>query len=136
MLYICIIMKKVLFIALAVMLIAGCGQRRAAKSQESSQQEAAPAEAAEVVEHQCCGHHGAEGCPAEVSGTECGHAEAGCDNRQELQKACEKIEKTVKEATATMKKEAEAAKSEAATIEQVGKKKDPKPIKPVPNPNK
>ena len=134
--YICDVMKKVFVIVIAAMCVMSCGQRRAAKSQESSQQEAAPAEAAEVVEHQCCGHHGAEGCPAEVSGKECGHADAGCDNRQELQKACETIDKTVKEATATMKKEAEAAKSEAATIEQVGKKKDPKPIKPVPNPNK
>ena len=129
-------MKKVFVIVIAAMCVMSCGQRRAAKSQESSQQEAAPAEAAEVVEHQCCGHHGAEGCPAEVSGKECGHADAGCDNRQELQKACETIDKTVKEATATMKKEAEAAKAESATVTQLGKKADPKPKKPVPNPYK
>lgn len=125
-------MKKVLVIVLAAMCVMSCGQRRAAKSQESQKE----ADQKEVMQHECCGHHGAEGCPAEVTGEECKHADANCDNRQELQNACEQIDKTVKEATETLKKEAEAAKAESATVEQLGKKKDPKPIKPVPNPYK
>ena len=126
-------MKKVLFIAVAVMLVAGCGQRKAAKSQES-EKASCQKENTEAVEHACCGHHGAEGCPAEVAGKKCEHA------AQEVQNACEQVEKVAKEAAETVKKEvengAEKVESEGVTIVNRGKKQDPKPIKPVPIPKK
>ena len=137
MLYICIIMKKVLFIALAVILVAGCGQRRAAKSQES-QKESCAAEASEVVEHKCCGHHGAEGCPAEVSGKECGHADAksDCNHAEKVLDKVEEVCDQIEKAADNVEEAAEQAEPKGATVVQLGKKADPKPIKPVPIPKK
>ena len=131
-------MKKIFVIVIAAMCVMSCGQRRAAKSQES-QKEPCQKEEMEVVEHQCCGHHGAEGCPAEVTGKECEHADAEgeCQHAsKELEEACRKVDQTVKEAAANMEKECEKAKSDGAKVIPMGKKADPKPIKPVPKPKK
>ena len=126
-------MKKVLFIAVAVMLVAGCGQRKAAKSQES-EKASCQKENTEAVEHACCGHHGEGTCPKEAVEKECQHA------AQEVKEACEQVEKAVKEAAETVKKEvekgAEKVESEGVTVVNLGKKQDPKPIKPVPIPKK
>ena len=107
-------MKKVLIIAIAAMCVMSCGQRRAAKSQES-EKASCPKDTMEVVEHSCCGHHGEGGCEA-------GKLERVCD---EIEKAADAVEQA-----------AETAESKGVTVVKHGKKADPKPIKPVPNPYK
>lgn len=102
-------MKKVLIIAIAAMCVMSCGQRRAAKSQES-EKASCPKDTMEVVEHSCCGNH--EACQAEQP------HRATLNDLKEAQK------------------EIEATKAEGVTVVKHGKKADPKPIKPVPNPYK
>lgn len=122
--YICSIMKKVLIIAVAALCVMSCGQRKAAKSQEA--EKAAPQETVEQAS--CCG--GSECSPAEAVAKECDNA------AKQTEEMCKTVDKAVKEATATMKKQAEAAQAEAENVEQLGRKADPKPIKPVPKPKK
>ncbi|MBO4465051.1 MAG: membrane lipoprotein lipid attachment site-containing protein [Bacteroidales bacterium] len=118
-------MKKVLFIAVAVMLVAGCGQRRAAKSQES-EKAACQKDTMEAVEHHCCGHHGEEGCPSEKLEKACNHAS------QQIEEACEKVEK----AADAVEQAAETVESQGLVIEQKGEKPRHDRPRPVPNPYK
>ena len=118
-------MKKVLFIAVAVIIVAGCGQRRAAKTQES-EKAACQKEATEVVEHHCCGHHGEGDCPSEKLEKACDHAS------QKIEDACDKIEK----AADAVEQAAEEAESKGMVIENIGERPKRERHKPVPNPYK
>ncbi|MBP5488802.1 MAG: hypothetical protein J6X77_04440 [Bacteroidales bacterium] len=125
-------MKKVLIIALAVMCVAACGPRRSGKSQEN-QKDACQKE---VVEHKCCGHASEGACPSEETGEKCPHASVSgeCQHTHEAVKECaEKAEQCAKETKECAK---EAAKEGAATVEQLERQTQPKPVKPVPNPYK
>ena len=111
-------MKKVLVIVIAAMCVMSCGQRKAAKSQETKKA-ACQKENTEVVEHACCGHHGAEGCPEEITKAKVEEA------TQKVEEACEKVEKA-----------AEKVESEGVKIEQMGEKQRRERPRPVPNPYK
>ncbi|MBO4605285.1 MAG: hypothetical protein J5667_01935 [Bacteroidales bacterium] len=128
-------MKKVLIIAIAVLCVAACGPRRSAKSQEV-QKDACQKE---NVEQPCCGHHVEGTCPDAVNG-KCDHsqkagecAKEAKDAVQEVVEAGHKAENCAKETAKCVK---ETTEEGAATVEQLGRKADPKPIKPVPKPKK
>ncbi|MBR6457907.1 MAG: hypothetical protein IKS71_04850 [Bacteroidales bacterium] len=110
-------MKKLFIITLAVMCLAGCGQRRGAKSQET-QKETAQKDTIEAVEHHCASEVECE--------RPCGHQ---CEHH-----AVKQAEQVAKEVADTVKKEVE--KAEGAKAIPMGKRPDPKPIKPVPIPHK
>ena len=119
--YICDVMNKVLIIAIAAMCVVACGPRRNAKSQ-AAQKDAAQTE---TVEQPCCANHSEGTCQEEVNG------KCAKEVVEEVIEAGHKAEKEVKESA-----QKECEKVEGIKVEQIGRKADPKPIKPVPKPKK
>ena len=119
--YICDVMNKVLIIAIAAMCVVACGPRRNAKSQ-AAQKDAAQTE---TVEQPCCANHSEGTCQEEVNG------KCAKEVVKEVIEAGHKAEKEVKESVGK-----ECEKVDGIKVEQIGRKADPKPIKPVPKPKK
>ena len=114
-------MNKVLIIAIAAMCVVACGPRRNAKSQ-AAQKDAAQTE---TVEQPCCANHSEGTCQEEVNG------KCAKEVVKEVIEAGHKAEKEVKESVGK-----ECEKVDGIKVEQIGRKADPKPIKPVPKPKK
>ena len=125
-LYICPVMKRILFIAMVMLCVAACGPRRASKTQESGK-EGCVKDSTEMVQKDCCagGNHGE--CDEMARGEECSHApaKAECDHA-DVSQECKEVEIV----NAEDKCQKESA-SEGVTVVQLGRKQAPKPIKPV-----
>ena len=111
-------MKKLIIIAMAVLCVASCGQRRAAKTQGSEQKDSVK-DSIEVVQGDCCSGQKHGECDEMVRDEQCTHATekapASVDCKKETTSECAK----------------EASGKEGVTVVQLGKKPGPKPIKPV-----